>query len=67
MKGSCNVLVSVGVSLGGPFLGVWRMKYVGSDGVPSVTLPPGYFPVDPLRLQLLRYHRFLLPLVNPML
>ena len=67
MKGSCNVLVSLGVSHGRPFRGVWRMKYVGSDGLPSVTLPPEYFPVDPLRLQLLRYHRFLLLLVNPML
>ena len=66
MKGSCNVPVSMVVSLDGPFLGAWRMKYVGSDGVPSVILPPGYFLVDP-HPQLLRYHHLQLPLVIPML
>ena len=50
MRGSCNVPIFVGVFLDGPFLGAWRKKYVESDGVPSVTLPPEYFSVDPLHL-----------------
>ena len=50
MRGSCNEPISVGVFRGRPFFGAWRKKYVESDGVPSVTLPPEFFSVDPLRL-----------------